>query len=728
MRRLLPYLIILFIFFSFIFGGQKVFAQPQTPTTTPTITLTPAPTSVSLPPQQIWNSDSEVTFVGKVGARSGAFLDWTLREYQWASMTSALRSFWRVIFNIVAALSLVFVLVTAFVMIISRGRSITIMRFVPRFVLIILLVTFSFSLIQAIYEVGDIVQGFFLKDPDGNVIQQDDLLYIGFNYETFEGYRLAGYTNDESAFISLLLVKLTAITYYAMTGILLLRKVILWFFIIIAPIFPLLLLYSPIRNTGKIWIGEFFRWVLYAPIFAIFLSGVVTLWRSGTTILPGIPLNFRNIGDAYLDPPKVVFPTAINILLGGPGQKLSIANSVNITDTFALYVVALLMLWVVILLPFLLLQIFLDYLHSFSFTEMALYKQIMSTSSPFLNKYGFGGAPPPAPTTPPAPMGPASAGMAKALPYGAKIEIPQERRADISDINKIADSQIRSSSQLIRSQIARFAQQNQQLFNLTNLSLPTMRDVARFETASLSRDVSRHQEVASVHEKLEKIANPGLVSTSVERDKYIKIKENLVQAKQSGNPVAVSILSAAGQVSKAATGVKLASAVAFPTANRVQQVSLDDYEAVKKMWKENYQKLEPPKNINGIELNRKEWIKQEIGVITQTINYLSSNNQQKINQGMEMVSKILPFLLIGGFSNEEVIAYLKAKLEAAKGTLEEMEKQQEEEETTIDVKHEKTEKPKEMTMEEKAEVEKTEIQAESPSKPEEVNNDGQNSS
>src|SRR3989344_411627 len=108
------------------------------------------------------------------------------------------------------------------------------------------------------------------------------------NYTDFEGLRRFGQEYDESAFITLLLVRLTAITYYVMTGVLLIRKIILWFFIVLSPVFPLLLFFRPIRNTGKIWIGEFFRWLLYAPLFAIFLHGLVVLWQSST----GIPLAF----------------------------------------------------------------------------------------------------------------------------------------------------------------------------------------------------------------------------------------------------------------------------------------------------------------------------------------------------------------------------------------------------------------------------------------------------
>src|SRR3989344_193931 len=221
-----------------------------------------------------WVPDAEVTFVGKTASRSAQFLDWTLQNYSWLCVErkaqnqcdntgNPLVSFWMIIRNIVYALLALFVLATAFILIITRGQNITIMRFIPRFVLIIVIITLSFSLIQFIYQAGDVVQDFFLKynreDPVTHVktpiyISTQDLLYMGFNYKDFKGYRVTGDQYTESAFISLLLVRLTAITYYVMTGILIVRKIILWFFIIVSPIFPLLLFYKPIRNTAKIWI------------------------------------------------------------------------------------------------------------------------------------------------------------------------------------------------------------------------------------------------------------------------------------------------------------------------------------------------------------------------------------------------------------------------------------------------------------------------------------------
>ena len=67
---------------------------------------------------------------------------------------------------------------------------------------------------------------------------------------------------------------------------------------------------------------------------------------------------------------------------------------------------------------------------------------------------------------------------------------------------------------------------------------------------------------------------------------------------------------------------------------------------------------------------------------------------------MEAVGAILPFLLIGGFAHTEVIAYLKAKLEAAKAVTEEISKKEEEESTMLDTSRKKEEKPKEQEAQE----------------------------
>lgn len=776
MKKLLPFIFgFIFLLGFFLFVKPQVHAQ--TSVTAPAFAVplaTPAPTGSATEGQ--WVQDAETTFVGKSAARAGLFLDWSIANYNWYSTpmnwpksdpnsdvyqtqdqlktTNPIENFWATIRNLVYLLLIIVVLITAFILMVTRGKSLTIRKFIPRFLAVVLLITFSFALISNLYNIVDAVQGWFLRShpptpctPLSGCISQADLLYVGFKYNEFIGYRLAGIANDESAFISLLLVKLTAITYYVMVGILLIRKVILWFFIIISPIFPLLLLYAPIRNTGKIWIGEFFRWLLYAPIFAIFLSGLVAMWREF------IPLAFNfspiNTGDTAVATVTYPYVTSISILLGGPGQHVGLGNSINTTNTFALYVICLIMLWVVIILPWLLLQIFLDYWHSFSFSESPTLKQLVTAGTSFVNRG------PVSPNGQP-PYAPAGAGMAKILPFGNKMAIPQmaEKAAQIPmtarNINA-ADSEI---------------------LHLANLSIPTMRDIAKFETASLSTTAAGRVQAQQMSSSLQKLANPAKSSNPVERRQFSAAQSKLAQEAQKGNPLASSILSASKTVSApnlqsmlgnlshptspqmqqvhdqvmtaAASGDPLAKSLAssmsggpadpelqdklkeakekgsqlasvvlqaanvtviqqpaqLPSTNRVQSVSLDDYEAVKSMWKENYQKLEPPKTAEGLSTSRKTWVKKEIDKMTQTINLLLSSDPKNVAKGMEAVNNILPFLLIGGFSQSEVVSYLKAKLEAAKTVAADLAQKEDEEETLLERKEKKEEGQQTMTAQE----------------------------
>lgn len=637
-----------------------------------------------------WVGDQEVTFVGKTAARANEFLNWTLQNYDWVCVqkttdnrcdnsNNPLRSFWVLVRNVVYVLIALFVLVSAFVIVITRGQNLTVMKFIPRFVIIAVLIYFSFSLVQFIYQMSDWLQGWLLK-PGNEQITSKDLLFIGFEYKDFTGFRRVGAEFEESAFMSLLLVRLTAFTYYVMTGVLLIRKIILWFFIIVSPVFPLLFFYSPIKNTAKIWIGEFFRWLLYGPLFALFLFGLVNLWQKSPN---GIPLPF-----SFPQPTEdtVVYPTAVNILLAGPGQSTGLFNSVNVRDTFALYVVALLMLWVVILLPFLLLNVFLDYIQTISIKNNTLFQRA-------LNRFGWTGAR----STPPIPLPPPAAaptGLARPIPVistGATASSYQLSSRDVRALQADIAS-IRATAEMLRT---------------VNVNIPKMRDIAKYESSLLRKDISHSQEVTRLHSTLERLANPSSIATIEDRERFNTVREKLVVQKQKGDPLAASVLTASATISKkresqsalapqaGKAGVTTLSGMSLPVVNHVQQVSLEDYEEVKKMWKENYQTLEPPHDLSGKDITRQEWIKTDIEKVNEAIALLISIDTQRNNQGMEMVASILPFLLIGGFSKTEVVAYLKAKLEAAKSALEDMGRQQEEEETTIAVGKKKEEKGQE---------------------------------
>lgn len=735
MKKFLPILLfIIFVFFHIGFS-LPVFAVDPTPT--------PPPVSggEAIVPEGAWQEDRDVTFAGKLAARASKTLDWVLANTDWveAGNSDSIGIFWSTIRNVVYIFLVFFVLVTAFILIITRGKSIAARRFLPRFLFAAILITLSFSLVQFLYQFTDFIQRMFLRFGDSQ-IQASDLLNISFDYETFRGFRKLGFQYEESAFISLLLVKATAVTFYVMAGILIVRKVILWFFIAVSPIFPLLLFYYPLRNSAKVWIGEFFRWLLYGPLFAIFLFALVSIWKNGSIPLffgpdtnPANKDTYKNCESDQWKIDKIAcYPVAINILLGGPGQLVgygeqpdSYQNSVNSPSRFGLYVVALIMLWIVIILPFILLQIFLDYFFSYASSESSIINKIINKGSTILKpppapippsptSHGIARvfSPPTQPVTPvpPLPSPPTSTGMAREIP---RQEFNTTQNSNLTDIRS-----------------------TQGMLNSINVAVPTIRDIARFETSTITNNIQNSQRIADTHETLERIANPNVIQNPIERQRFVTLKNTLVKQQEAGNPLAHAILSAANTTSKTtistssdsiktsstqtasskeqvldSTGKpmakpaiqKQAGPTQFPVANRVQSVNLEDYEAVKKLWQENYQKLDGPK-VGEENMDRVEWLKKDIETIQQTINLLLSSDKEKNKDGMTQVSNILPFLLIGGFSQSEVIAYLKAKQEAAKQVLSEMEKKEEDEDSKVEVQRKEEQKPKHMTAEAEATV------------------------
>ena len=734
MKIFLPILLFLFIQFFLI----KPASAEQTIRSQTGLQVSENCRQNNIPETECFMQDSDVQFAGNVASRASDLLNWVIKNHSWSNQEQIgnLSNNWIFIRNIIYAILGLFVLAASFLLIITRGKSLTVRQFIPRFILVALLITLSFSLVQFLYQIGDLIQQFFLKKPGTiDFITDRDLLHVGFDYNASFGFRLADPKYDESVFTTLLLTKLTAISYYVMFIILVVRKIILWFFLMISPVFPLLLLFPLIRNSAKIWIGEFFRWLLYGVLFSMFLAGLVALWSATADGKSGIPLGFVC---NQPDPDGQPYTTSTALLLGGPCQQVSKTNSLNDNNTFIQYVVALLMLWAVIILPFILLKIFLDYFYNFSVTESNIVKYLAQSSSPLLARYGLSkqGGPPGS-----QPEGGAGAGLAKALPsfeHSAIKEIESRMAETAKEQQKIAQT---SSDQIIKqaSQVSAQAQQSAQSFaqtplkvsveesrtqsisamypkiaanfianvtvpvaaaaeelrqaaiqiaNLTNLSIPKMSDIVRFEEAALSSQAPAREEAGRFSEIISRIAGTSAITTPAEKEHYSSIKERLVTEAQRGNAAAFSVLSAASPAE-----------AQFPEANRVQQVNLDDYEQVKKLWTENYRKLEPPPGPDGRPRTKKQWLMDEIKKIPEVIDLLLSGDPEKVKKGKEMVNKILPFLLLGGFSLAEIIAYLKAKLEAAKLVMNEVLQVEEDESTKVKVEPKAHEQSKQMSAE-----------------------------
>lgn len=726
--------IVIAVLFLFLpqFAGVSFFSSLRIPIAHAqgaTPSATPANPALNHNPGD-WFQDPAVTFFGKTANRAQTYMDWMLTNYKWNYLDSSLISSWKSIRNIVYALSLLAVLITAFAIIINGGRNVGILIFTKEFIVALLLVTFSFALARLLYQLADILQVFFFRTAgtSSGIILGKDIINISFGSPDFVGYRKNGIEFDESAFISLLLIQLSSVTFYVIGSILTVRKIILWFFLISAPLYPIVLLYNPIKKTAKIWIGEFLRWLLYAPLFVLFLAAVVIIWKSNILVLP---FKFGATTPLY--------PTAISILVGGPGQQLSLTNSLNYTETYVQYIVALLMLWVAILMPFIILQLLLDFLDKYEFgvNSMigyinALQTRVANNDFAFMNK--------PSPPAPPS-TGKFPTGLAREIPRSTTTQnehtvkrvttVTEQQQAAGHQTEKTSYSQAGTSSwQQTTNQDNRTTNQTQNTTNqqtnttnktenshqttnvtqqsattvqfkpevlakatsgLINFPIPTMRDIVQFEKAKYSSVQVITHEFQQTQATLENLANPKANNTPAEEWRYTTLRAQLDKETMNGDVLAKSILFAASTLQnpqQARVGqagapgvVQPIPVVSLPAINQIQTVSNDDYEAVKSLWLENYQKIDVPAKYS----NRKLWIEDDGEAVSQVITLLSSPDPMKVRQGLTSVSNILPFLLIGGFSQTEVISYLKAKREAGKSALAELVKKEENQETLLKV-------------------------------------------
>ena len=738
-----------------MFSSQPIYAQ------------TP-PTSVGTT-SSIWAKDNTVTFLGRGIKRAQSFMDWTLVNYKWNTSNNdgSLTNSWKQIRDIVYTMSVLAVLITGFLVIIKGNQNVGVAVFIKEFIIALILVTFSHALARLLFQMADIFQLFLFRTAGttNGVILSKDIINNYIPEGDFIGYRRIGIEYGESAFMSLLLVQLSSITFYVVGCILTVRKIILWFFLISAPLYPIFLIYKPIKNTSKIWIQELLRWLLYGPLFALFLAAVVIIWKNNQFL----PFTFNS---SAANP----YPTAVSILLGGPNQSLSSTNSLNYNDTFIQYVFALLMLWIAILMPFILLQIVLGFLakHEFEINPINNFidniRSATPNSFPFFKKpvppvnivnpisitpsfSSLGKSPPP---TPPQ-SGPRSGGLARELHkykttheensikdqsfntsshkvlnqnlagntsyskmnnFSSQNNQTNQQTSNTSQTNQNARNYQQSSSQTSNNsqtsntsqtnQNARNYQQTSQFNNqsttnsqlkpdilskqttrLINFSIPNMSDIVKFETARLNHTKNISPELKKTEESLKKIANPKVSSNPVEEDKFIQLQEELNQETAKGDVLAESILSAAIVVrkpsdikkgeSQAPVDLSELPTINLPTVNQIQTVSFEDYEAVKNLWLENYQQSDIPEQSSS----RKSWIEEDIKIVFQAITLLSSSDPTKVNEGLSSVSDILPFFLIGGFSQTEIIAYLKAKGTAAKLALAELFKKEESQDTLI---------------------------------------------
>jgi len=768
-----------------------------------------------------WIVDPDITTQGKADERARQFIYWTLNKNA-IDDHQVIRAIWGTTKNVALFLFILVVAILGLVFIIGQRTSfqkkIDIWPTFWKIMAGLLYVVFSYAIVMIMIQLSEILMKFFIENLGGK-----DLFNIYFagstsgeqNYINFVGCRDLNLTVQEAAKSEVFLLKLTNITYYVMGVMVILRKILLWFLLFVSPFLAILFPFVFIRNVAWIWIGVFFQWLFYGPLFAVFLGALSTIWKAGIPFT----FDFSRVDSV----PGYIYPTAINILYGGPAQNLKLLNSGNYVDTFAEYVITLIMLWAVIFFPWWLLRIFRDYccdgINAVKNILLSLYDQAK------------GSPPPSAPSSPISPSMKTKTAREMEMPIKIKLETIEEVRkttteninrslnltaSKLTDIarfetNKETKENVTKNLNYLRNPVQaetpierqKFMNIRSELFNrtikddkiakqvLTSISTSKIEQMQKREeflkttsqVASASHIVS--SEIKIPQEKIKSITtsfvnyantNESIINnisqiSKVENSQVKTILSSLSQnIDQSITHVAQKVATTTGVTKEKVVSVfkafseniktnkDITKAVAQKENIKVEEaqkiaetqipimtepekhiekavsipptVSIEEYEEVKKMWVRQYEKGEVPimENIK----TRSQWVEQDEIMISNTLNKLLSEDQNLKQQGLDDVGYILPIFLINNLKADELVVYLKAKLEAAKQIGEELSKEKEiteklkakSEEEFVDVDTaKKEEKAKEMTLSaeleinpEKAEEKKPEEKKETPPK------------
>lgn len=755
-----------------------------------------------------WVNDPKITEQGQADERARQFIYWVITHPS-IDNHPGIMAIWKLTRNITYFLTIFIVVLFGLGYIIGQRSNfdlgIKIWPSVYKTLLMLLYISFSASIVISVIQISDILMKFFIENLKGN--QLFNIFFTGpesieSNYLNFYGCHDLNFHVQEAANSQIFLLKITNITYYIMGTMLILRKIILWFLLFVSPFLALLMPFIFIRNVGWIWIGVFFQWVFYGPLFALFLGALAKIWQNGIPFL----FDFSRVNK----PEGYIFPTAINIFYGGPAQTLSIMNSGNYIDTFAEYVITLIMLWAATFFPWWLLRIFRDYccegIYAMKNILMSMYDQMRG-----------------APSTPPQPsLSPTT--IATALKMPKEVEIPVKLRLEtIEEIKKAKTEEIARSLTMetrrltdiarletnkeLRETVTRHINylknpiaaetptERQKFMNLkTELyqralkqdvvaknivsvissstieqqkvreevlkTVPEMKPVT--QTITYIFKVPQPKAVSTINtifnqfttnnQLINQIAQTNNISTNQIQSIFNSLKQHLLttqptqivdkisqetgiekekiktvikQFKDTAKNKEEIVKMVAQQENLELEKVKKIIDVPVETITEPQNniektiiipptVTIDEYEEVKKMWIDHYERGELPISENIT--NRHQWVKRDIVLITNTLNKLLSADPKLKQEGLDDVSYILPVFLINNLSGEQLVAYLKAKIEAAKEVEKLLEKEEEitqklkekakeEEEVLIKIdKNKKTDKT--MKMEKEAENKK----------------------
>src|SRR3989344_2262819 len=466
--------------------------------------------------QNLWVHDPEITALGKGGERSRQFISWVL-SHPSDDDSPNIMSVWKLSRNIAYFMLLIIAIFMGLgIMIGQRGYfnlQVDVSPLFIKLVSLLLYVTFSAAIVLMIVQVSDILMQFFIRTlgvdkvfniffVPGNVKVDNNVANASEQaYRTFEGYSNISTIALDSVRTSKFLIRLTNMTYYFIGIMFLLRKIVLWFLLIVSPFLAVLAPFIFIRNIGWIWIGVFFQWVFYGPLASLFLGTLARIWNSPRHI----PFIFdfsriQGMGTDYVN--KIIYPTTTNILYGGPAQTLKTYNTSSYVDTYAEYIISLIMLWTVIILPWWLLRIFRDYCCD----GILAMKNILMAMYDSFKAGGLGPTPPGPVPAAPVPTGRTSTAM----------KLPKDR--DMKATVKIATVQEIKQAR------------TEEITKSIEVHVSKLTDIAHIETNKQTRE--------NVVKNIDYLKNPMKAETTTDRQRFMTMRTELYDRAVKGDQMA----------------------------------------------------------------------------------------------------------------------------------------------------------------------------------------------
>ncbi len=444
--------------------------------------------------RHFWAEDSEITDLGKAVDRSRQFIFWTLMRPA-VDQSISLKQIWsmnrNIAFSFMILVSAVLGLAIALSIRLRSGYKFSVQSAIMKIGLSVLYIALSATLVFTLVALSDIIMRFFIETLGGNRVFNT---YFGStsneaNYVGFVGCRDLNIRVQEAAKTEMFVLKVSIITNYMMGIMFILRKIILWFLLLVSPFLPLLLSFPLIRNTGRIWIGVFFQWLFYGPLFALFFGATAKLFADGIPFV----FDFSRIEKAV----GYIFPTAIIITYGGPAQTLNGLNNGNYIDTFAEYIITLVLWWAATWFPWWLLRIFRDDCCDGIYAiKNALYGYFDKPAKP-------------SPSTPPPPNRPPKFDLPPSEPMQTR---PETRSRDTRDQKAPTTVRLENFNMVRQAKTA-------DIVATLNLRATTLRDVAKLETNKTL--------VTTAKQNLAMLTNPLTAQTATDRQKFLNLRTEL---------------------------------------------------------------------------------------------------------------------------------------------------------------------------------------------------------